>query len=357
MKIPAAEFKSVLKELSPVRAENFHIGPHGISAQDSDVWVSVESPLSELGSFTVAGKKLTQVINRMSGIIEIVAGEYGITLRSAKAEIKLEAKPAKKISETPVPEKFLTLKTADFKRAVALAVSTADTKKSAPFGGVVQFQTVASGVETETYPSYRIVGTDGKVLTVASVVEKSDFGLTALLNLTACGVVQIMESETLHFGEAPVGLYLKSGPVTLYASRSTQQYPGISPLLATVPEMTFKFKSEDWLTAYRTVEPCIEPTPEGENHVHLLFRDGVVQFNSSGTGATAKDESVYEQLEPDGMFDPVNPTFVMIAGHLSGFLSKTSGEATLSFSRMDKPMKLESGGIQVLTFPRKGSKK
>lgn len=355
MKIPAAELKSVLKKLAPVHTEDFHIGTHGIAAKDSDVWVVVESPLSELGSFTVNGKSLSKLVGRMSGVVEITADELSITLRSAKAEVRLETKPSKPPVFPAKPEKILTLNTAEFKKAVSLAVGSASTMKSMACGGVVLFQTVASGIEVENFPRYRVAGTDEKVLTVATVETPLPFGAHVLLNLTTAGVVQLLETDTFEFGPGDPH-YLKSGGLTVYATKPDQQYPGISPLLANTATLVYSFNPEEWLAAYRTVEPIIEPS-EMENHVTLQFTDGVVQFISQGTGSTAKDEAGYEQVEPDPLFEPTGITLVMMADHLSGFLSKVSGAATLSFSRMDKPFKLESGGVQVLTFPRKGSKK
>lgn len=356
MNTPATELKAVLKKLSPVRAENFHIGEHGVSAQDSDVWVVVDSPLSQLGSFTVVGKKLTQVVNRMSGTVSLELADNQLTIKSAKAQIVLEAKPAKKASLPATPEKTASLPTADFKKALAIAVASASPNKSAGFGGVVQFKTLPMGFEDETANGYRLVGTDSKVLTVVDSPSAPLFEIATLVNLTACGVVQIMETEAITYGEGATGPYFKSGNLTVFASKPNQQYPGIEPLLATPATVVFKFKPEEWLAAFRTVEPVIEED-EGEAKVALHFSEGVVQFSSSGTGATARDESGYEQLDPDPLLEPKDMTLVVIADHLSGFLSKSVGEATLSFSQMDKPLTLECGGTKVLTFCRKGSKK
>lgn len=357
MKIPAAELKATLKKLAPVKTDDFVIGTHGISARDSDVWVVSDSGLASFGNFSLNGKNLSKVVNRMTGVIDITSDDKSITLRSAKAEIRLETKLAKAPKFPDAPEKILTLRTAEFKKAAALAVSSASPNKSAPFGGVIQFQTLAEGIEDETYPRYRVVGTDSKVLTVVNVNRELPFGATALLNLTAAGVVQLLETDTFEFGIGDTGHYLKSGGLTVYASKPDQQYPGISPLLANPATLVVKFSPEEWLAAYRNVEPVIEPNEDGESQVCLQFSDGVVQLSSKGTGSTAKDEAGYEQVDPDPLLEPTDITLVMIADHLSGFLSKSSGEATLSFSRVDKPLKLESGVLQVLTFCRKGSKK
>lgn len=357
MNIPATELKHTLKKLAPARSEFFQIGAHGISALDSDVLVIVETPLSALGEFTVQGKKLTQVVNRMSGSVALTLEGHSLTIKSAKAEIVLEAKPAKKQQVPAIPTNLATLQTASFKQSLAVAVASASPNKSAGFGGVVQFKSNPIGLEDSHAQGYRLVGTDSKVLTVARR-EYPDFEheVSALLNLTACSVVQLMESETLTYGEGPTGPYLKSGNLTVFAARPDQVYPNIDPLLATPATVSFQFKPEEWLASFRTVEPVIEEE-EGESKISLHFSEGVVQFSSSGTGATARDESGYEQETPDPLMEPVEMTLVMIADHLSGFLSKASGLSTLSFSQLDKPLVLECGGVKVLTFCRKGSKK
>lgn len=360
MNIPATELKNTLKKLSPVRAENFQIGAHGISALDSDVLVFYETPLSALGEFTVGGKKLTQVVNRMSGSVSLTLEGHSLTIKSAKAEIVLEAKPAKKQQVPTIPNRTQELNLADFKRLLAVAVPSASPNKSAGFGGVVQIKSEPLGLEDSVPKGWRVVGTNGKVLTMCSVHEIIPHEISTLLNLTACSVVQLMENETLTYGEGPTGPYLKSGNLTMFAARPDQVYPNIDGLLATKPTVSFQFKPEEWLAAFRTVEPVMELEDDGGSMVYkvaLHFSEGVVQFSSSGTGATARDESGYEQETPDPLLEPVDMTLVMIADHLSGFLGKASGAATLSFSQIDKPLVLECGGVKVLTFCRKGSKK
>lgn len=356
MNIPAAELKALLKKLAPVRCEVFQIGAHGISALDSDVFLVQETPLSALGEFTVAGKKLTQVVNRMSGVVSLTLEGNALTIKSAKAEIVLEAKPAKKQQLPPTPSKTLELNTADFKKQLSVAVASACPNKSAGFGGVVQFKSSPLGLEEDAPHGYRVVGTDSKVLTVVESRLPIPFEISALLNLTVASVVQLMESETITYGETNVGPFLKSGNLTVFANRPDQVYPNIDPLLAAPATVVFQFKPEEWLAAFRTVEPVIEEH-EGESKTALHFSEGVVQFSTSGTGATARDESGYEQSDPDPLLDPQEMTLVVIAEHLSGFLGKSAGEATLSFSQMDKPLVFECGGVKVLTFCRKGSKK
>jgi len=358
MIISSTDLKRDLKKLSGVRAEQYVFGPHGVSAQDSDVWVVVASPLSELGSFSLLGKKLTQVANRMSGQVEITRTEQSLVLKSAKARIELEVKDARPQAFPKANENGLTF-TGDaavkFKKSLALSAASVDSQKSKWCGDVVHFESLAMGIEDEFAPGYRLVGTDEKVLTVVSEPGGSFPQFSHLLSLAACGFVQIMENS-ITFREAGTCTLIQSPGLDVYASKPLKVYQPIERILAVTPVLKFYFKPEEWLAAYRTVEPLLEED-DGARPVTLHFSDGVVQFSTSGTGTNGLDESVYEQVEPDPLFDPQEITLVVNADHLSGFLSKVTGEATLAFTAMNKPLKYESGGLQTLTFLRKGSKK
>jgi len=362
MIISSTELKQTLKKLSGVKTEQYVFGSHGISARDSDVWVVVASPLSELGSFSLLGKKLTQVANRMSGQVEITRTEQSLVLKSAKARIELEVKDARPQVFPKANENGLTFAgdaAVKFKKSLALAAASVDSQKSRWCGDIVHFESLAMGIEDEFAPGYRLVGTDEKVLTVVSEPGGSFPQFSHLLSLAACGFVQIMEGE-IRFREAGTCTLIQSPGLDVYASKPLKVYQPIERILAVTPILKFSFKPEEWLAAYRTVEPLLEEEEEedgGARPVTLHFADGVVQFSTSGTGTNGSDESVYDQVEPDPLFDPQEITLVVNADHLSGFLSKVTGEATLAFTAMNKPLKYESGGLQTLTFLRKGSKR
>src|ERR1039458_9317138 len=141
MNITAADLKHSLKRLAPVRTESYQIGEHGISAQDPDIWVISESPLSGLGTFSVKnGKKLSQVVSRMSGQVEIEREEKYLKLRYSKAKIELEIQPIKPITVPYTPNMLTATNLSSFKKALAVATAVASPNKSAAFGGVVQVQ-------------------------------------------------------------------------------------------------------------------------------------------------------------------------------------------------------------------------
>lgn len=356
MNITAADLKRQLKKLSPVKTESYQVGPHGISAQDSDVWVIVESPLSGLGdTCSVSGKKLSSVISRMSGTIDINQAEKSIVLKSAKARVELEIQRIKPISLPPAPEKTVSFYPDEFKKALSVAVASASPAKSAAFGGVVQLQSLPLGLE-ETAPSgYRIVGTDSIVLVVVHRNQELPFEFNSLINLSAAAVVQIMDGDEILIGETNEKLYVKSGDTTVFASKPVQKYPNFDVILNMTPKMKFGFEPENWLSALRTIEPLIDDADEGA--ITMQFADGVVQWKNIGVGSTASDESAYEQLDPDPVFEPTTVSNLKVyANYLSGFLSKAGKTATLGLIAKEKPIRLESDGVVVLTMPVAGKK-
>ena len=356
MNIAAAELKRHLKMLSPLKTETYQISPAGISAQDSDALVMVNQPLGLGGAFNISGKKLGPVVNRMSGQIEITREERSLILKSSKARIELEIPEVKPTVWPEDPDKQLTIPLPEFKKALSVAVSSASPNKSAAFGGVVQIQSMPLGIEDETSPGYRIVGTDSLVLTLATV-KTPVFEFKTLLNLTAASVVQLMDGPTLFLGETNKHVQISCGNTTVYATRPSQKYPSFDALLS--PEVTTKLRinPEEFLSAIRTVEPLIDDLDKG--HISLLFQEGVVQCKSIGVGNTASDEATYEQIFPDPVFEPVKiENLRLLAKHLTGFLGRAGKEATISFVDKTKPVRMESEGVVVLTMPfvTKGTK-
>src|ERR1700677_4912163 len=170
MNINAAELKKSLKILSPVRTESWQIGEHGISASDPDIWPVVESPLSELGGcFSINGKKLSQVVNRASGQIEIEKHDKFLSLRYSKAKIDLEIQNIKPLKIPETPNMIAATSLPDFKKALAVSAASATTNKASAFGGVVLVQSLPLGIEETSPLGYRVVGTDATVLTTAMV--------------------------------------------------------------------------------------------------------------------------------------------------------------------------------------------
>lgn len=349
MNIAAFDLKHALKRLSGLKTETYQLGETSVSAQDSDAWVIVDCPLSGLGAaFNIAGKKLSSVVNRMSGQIEITREDKKLTLRSAKARIELEIQPAKTAALPKQPDKVLKFQTAEFKQALALAASSASPTKAAPFGGCVQLQSLGLGLEEEEPKEYRITGTDGIILTTVNAKAELPFEFRMLLNLTAASIVQLMDGAQIEVGETNTHLKITSGGTTVYASKPIQTYPNYDGLLSAVPHAKLSFQAEDLLSVLRTVEPMVDESVD-QGGVTLHFKDGVVQCLSGGVGSAAQDETVYEQIDPDPIFEPREVRLKLNVKYLSSFLSKTKGPAVLSIT--NKPVFLESGNLLVLTMP------
>lgn len=348
MIIPAADLKIALKKLSPVKTEVYLIGPHGLSAQDSDALVVVQTGFDLGDTFTV-NKKLASVINRMSGSVELLREDKKLTIKSSKAKIELEIQNVKPVKLPELPSKFLTLNFPEFKKALSIAVASASPAKSAAFGGVVQIQTTPLEIEENFPGGYRIVGTDSIVLTVTTRLEPLSFEIKTLLNLTAASVVQIMDGTILEMGESNTGLVLRAGNVAVYAAKPVQKYPVFDSLLAIPSKIKFGLKPAEWLSAFKTVEPLIEDDVLG-----LHFENGVVQYKSVvDSKDNAQDEAPYEQLDPDPVFsEPVTVSNLKVrAKYLSAFLNRAGDDATFGLVAKDKPIRLESNGVVVLTMP------
>ena len=356
MNIQAAELKHALRKLSPVKTETYQIADGNISAQDqAEGTVVQKSPLTGLGpAFNISGKKLASVVARMSGQIEVLRGDKSLTLRSAKAKVELEIQTAKPFTLPAPPERWLSFPAADFKRNLSLAVASASPAKSAAFGGVVQLTSQPMGLEDPTPGGYRIVGTDSIVLTVANQTLPLPFEFNFLVNLTAAAIVQLMDGDLIAIGETNTALHLVGSGTSVCASKPVQKYPGFNEFLALPVLAKYQFDPQELLAALRTVEPLMDESVD-QGQISLLFKEGVLKCTNIGdSGSRAEDEASYEQLEPDSVFDPKISQLNLAAKYLSGFLSKAQGVTSLSVT--DRPVRLESDGVVVLTMAGKGSK-
>jgi DNA polymerase III sliding clamp (beta) subunit (PCNA family) len=354
MQILASELKHTLKKLAPLKAETYQISENGLSAQDpSEVWVICASSLSELGkTLSFSGKKFSQVITRMSGELDITAEENKLIIQSYKAKVELEARAVLKPTLPASAEKYVTLKLAELKSALAIATASASPKKSEAFGGVVLLQSLPTPVFEDggTPTGYRVVGTDSRVLTVVQRDAPVTFEFKYPLNLTAAAIVQFMDEDTVEIGDTDSSLILKSGSDVVYASKPSKAYPDFGKLIATKHPVVLQISSEKWGQALRTVETLIDEEKDHGN-ISLHFKDGVVQFSTIGIGSTASDEAGYEQVTPDPVFDPKEFSMKVKAKYLSGFLAKSSGSATISVTSSKIPIRYECGQVVAITTP------
>jgi len=354
MNIPAADLKRILKKLQPVKTETYRFDVDGIVAQDSDVVVVVDGPKFG-GTFNINGKKLSSVVNRMSGQIDAQQSGNKLTLKSAKAVVDLEIQPVKSVALPEEAKNSVVFEAGPFKKALAVAFASASPAKSAAFGGAVQLQSQPLDIHNDgpLPQSYRIVGTDSIVLTVATVLQQVPKPFKTLINLTAASIVQIMDGPDITIGDTEKYLVIKSGDTTVYAAKPVQKYPDFDKLLAMPATIKFKLKPQEWLSALRTVEALIdEEQDKGAIALHLA--EGVVILKNIGVGHVASDEAAYEQLDPDPVFDPKEITLKLTAKYLSGFLTRSGENATLGIT--EHPVRLESDGVVVLTMPVGGKK-
>lgn len=354
MNIAASELKQAIKKLSPLKTETFQLSAEGVSAQDSDALVVAECPFSGLkGTLNISGKKFTQVINRMSGQIELLQFEKYIEIRSARAKVDLEIQSVKALPRPELPKHNLEVKLAEFKKALAIASASASTAKSAAFGGVVLFQNLPLGIEEQESTGYRVTGTDAVVLTTVTVKTPVRLQFRALINLTSSAIIQTLNSDSLLVGDTNQCLIFRDKTTTIYASRPVQKYPDFDSLLSLKPHTSFLLKPQEWLSALRTVEPLIDDTVD-KGDICIHFDESVVQFKNAGSGSVASDEADYEQIEPDPVFEPKQVDLKLKAKYLSAFLSRAGEEAR--FGITERAIRLESDNVVVLTMPM-GEKK
>jgi len=364
MIVSSVDLKKILRPLSPVRTETYQILDSGlILAQDSDAWVIVESPLSGLGDFAVNGKKFGQIVNKLSKDIEITRDGDNLTLKSAKAKIDLKVLSIKTPKIPDVPQKpFAVVDLATYKKLLAIAAGSASPNKSLSVGGVVQWQSLPLGIEDTLPPGYRLVGSDGQVGTIVTNPNSPVSEFKLLLNLEAAAVVQIMDGETLLAFDSEKSIILRSGKVTVFASKRDEtdpkrRYPNFDNLLANPPKLVFQFQSQDWAQALRTVEPLMDESVD-KGGVTLHLAEGVVVFKTVGVGDRAEDEAPYEQITPDPIFDKqVTVSDLRInAKYTREFLAKAGPESTMSLTDKKTPVRLESGEIITLMMPMIGTK-
>ena len=115
-------------------------------ADDSDVTVCVGSDkFSGIPNISVEARKFSSVVNRMSGEIEIIPSDNLLTIKSGKAKVDMEFTAPKPRTFTSPPE-TITLPLGPMKDLLKYVYTSADQNRAAATGGVVQFESVTSGI-------------------------------------------------------------------------------------------------------------------------------------------------------------------------------------------------------------------
>lgn len=342
MSIPAIELKSILKKLSNVKTEFFHIQDGCIRAQDSDVWVEIGAPVfTDQTPFTVE-RKFIQIVNRFSGNLEIERQESKLVLKSAKAKVEISIQPVKSSKRPELPFGYHTLPLAVVKEILGLAASTVSKMKSVEYGDVVQFKTGGfRSIEDDRPEFLQTIGFDSVIMTRVQKKVAVDTPFDALINSSAIQIVQLMDSDSVGFGETEAGVHFYTDRMMIIAAKPSKKYPDYEKHIPQNSPLQFSF---DPIAATQSLK-IVEPLEEGDGGVGLHFADGVLQLFSVG----ASDEIEYEQLSPDAVFDPADFITRVNYKHLQGIVSRASDKLLLSASGSEGILRFDSGDVTTLT--------
>lgn len=342
MIIPANELKSILKKLSGVKTEFFHIQDGCIRAQDSDVWIEVSCPVfAGQTPFTVV-RKIIQDVNRFSGDLEIEREDSKLVLKSKKARREIPIQAVKPIKRPEAPLGYLTLDWVATKGVLSLASQTVSKMKSVEYGDVVQLATGGFRSIEDNRPEYiQAIGFDSVVMTRVRRDLPVETPFNVLINLSAIQIVQLMDGEKTEFGETENGIHFNADNMTVIASKPAKKYPDYEKFIPENSPLQFSF---DPIAVAQSLK-IVEPTDDGDGSVGLHFADGVLQLFSVG----ASDEIEYEQLTPDPVFEPVDFITRVNYKHLQGIVSRASDKLLLSASGSEGILRFDSGDVTTLT--------
>ncbi len=360
MLITTQELKSILKRASSAKSENLILSNGGIVAQDSDVTICVacdgfngfDKPVS------VNNRKFTSVVNRMTGPVELIVSQNIITLKSAKCKIEMELFHPKSQVFTK-PEGLITLPLSPIREILKYVSMAADTNKAAFMGGVVQIESVTSGLfEEEKITGIEAMGTDGKRCAYTNIpLEDIETPFKYLMTLPAVAALQSLDGDTIQVGETASYYYLSTKQTTVYANRLAKASPNYRSLLP----KDFKFQATvdaaEFKQVLHVVEPMIQDVEQFAVFVHFL--DGKLSVQTVGKGGTASDEMEY-------VADPLADVseFKTKLNHklLSDYFSVVSGEVTFNANppvlnkgqMIPQPVILESGNRKIMIAPVAG---
>lgn len=357
MLIPATGLKSLIKSLAPASAEMIIVSDGGLVASGSDLTICAFSEaFVGLGLFQVNARKFSSVVNRLSGMIDVQKMDNVLVIKSAKTKVEMETAAVKNRIFT-APETLHTIPLPSVRDLLKYVSMAADSNKAAFMGGVVQFETLTTGLfEDEKVTAIEAMGTDGKRCAYSSVpYEGSAFKYH--MTLPAVAALQGLDGDTVHIGETDAHYYLKSPNVTVYANKLAKgftNYKGILPkdfkFQATVDAAEFK-------QVLHVVEPMIQDVEQFAVVVHFL--DGKLSVRTVGKGGTAQDEMEY-------VSDPLADVseFETKLNHkiLSDFFAAVSGEVTVNANppvlnkgkMIPQPVILESGNRKIMIAPVAG---
>lgn len=357
MLIAATELKSLIKRISPASAEMLILSDGGLVAAGSDLTIcAANEAFKGLGLFQVNARKFSSVVNRLSGQVDVQKMDNVLIIKSAKTKVEMETATVKPRAFT-APETLHTIPLPSVRDLLKYVSMAADSNKAAFAGGVVQFETVTTGLfDEEKISAIEAMGTDGKRCAWSSVpFDGSAFKYH--MTLPAVAAIQGLDGDTIQIGETDSFYYLKSATTTIYANKLAKGYTNYKSILP----KDFKFQATvdaaEFKQVLYTVEPMIQDVEQFAVVVHFL--DGKLSVRTVGKGGTAQDEMEYvaDPLADVSEFKTrINHKF------LNDYFSVVSGEVTFNANppvlnkgqMVPQPVILESGNRKIMIAPVAG---
>lgn len=335
-------FKDLLKKVSGTKAENVIFAPGLLIGSDNEVTIAVQFPDGVEKPFSTNLRKLSSVVNRMSGDIAFDYHPTSLILKSSKATVEFEIQESRILIPKPAAD-FITLPTKAVKELLKFTVAATDSNKAAQFGGVVQLKTLVQGFEDQTILGLKSAGTDSKRLAFQDVLLKgisSDFNhLIPLPGVQA--FVGSITAETFTLGETTSHFVFSEPGVTVYASKLQKSYPNYEAFIPKEFKYELSIKAEDVRNSLGMISPFI--SADFHNGIDVHFLDGSATFKTPGNGSNAKDSVEFTQIVPEPIFDSLDLKMRLDHRFLSDFFGAVSGEVLLKANAPNQPILLQVG--------------
>lgn len=344
MKIPASELKALLKQVSAVKNTHLFLTNGGLVAQDSDVTVCVGSDkFEDIPNISVEARKFSSVVNRMSGEIEITPSDNLLTIKSGKAKVEMEVSKPKNQTFSKPPE-TITLPLGPMKDLLKYVYTSADQNRAAATGGVVQFESVTSGIfGDEKVTGFEAMATDSKRCAYSSVVADVPAAFKFLIPLPAVAVLQGLSGDLVDAAETDSYLFFRTPSATLYANKLSKKFPNYRSFVPKKFAFSATVNAVDFKNALNTVEPMVQDIETYAVSVHFL--DGILRIKTIGNGGQAQDEIPYLA---DPLADVEEFKIKVDHRYLSDYVSQVSGEITFNGNSATQPIVMECGGKNIL---------
>lgn len=282
----------------------------------------------------VSGKQLGAVVSRMNGEIAIHLDGAALVLKSARATVKLETKPAKAFSPPPAKD-AIVLPLSDIKPLLAYAATSVSKNVAEQFGGVVSLKSVGGFLQA--------AGTDGARLALAKIPHDGP-QIDYLIPMSAVQALGNLEGDTVEVESTDSYLHFYANSVDIYANRVSRDYPNYQSFIPKSFAAKYQVDADLFKNALLTVKPLVSNV--GEPGIAVHFLDNVVTVEDLGKAAT--DQVDYVQLEPDENFEPTPATIKVSVDNLLSFFANISGPVTISCNGPKSPIWLEANNKQML---------